>query len=202
MHVVQRLPELATPIRETVYVACSAALELGADGKPPSEFRIFKAGLNETSKGPFLCDAVGLSAVLDQFQREGVDLMIDLEHDSLDEEKRAQRSDAGDARGWCKLAARNGELWAVNVTWTPDGAERLTSKKQRYISPVAGREKETNRLVSIFNLALCAVPATYGAAPLVAASKTDKTPTGGLIRETCHAVLVALAQKRKNRIRC
>lgn len=148
-------------------------IELTADGGGlPTEFRIFASGVNATAKGPIVFDDEAAASVMAAFERAGVDLMIDLAHDSVDDRVRAQRNDADDARGWCRLEVREGpELWAVGVTWTPDGARRLTERTQRYISPVVFYDEETDRAQEIFNLALCSMPATYNAAPLVAARR-------------------------------
>ena len=87
----------------------------------PTEFRLFKAGANDTTKGVFTLDADAMAEVLSAFELRGVELVIDLNHDSTDADAMVARADASDARGWFKLADRNGELWAVDVTWTPDG---------------------------------------------------------------------------------
>lgn len=145
---------------------------VASDGTLPTEFRVFRAGVNDTAQGPILFDEGAAASVMAAFERGGVDLMIDLAHISVDEEARVERADADDARGWCRLEVREGpELWAVAVTWTPDGARRLTERTQRYISPVVFVQDETNRALEVFNLALCSMPATYHAAPLVAARK-------------------------------
>src|SRR6478736_425468 len=135
---------------------------------PPSEFRIFARGANATQKGMFNFDAAAAKSVLAAYARQGVDLPIDLEHLSV---SGSSRADALDARGWFKLAVRNGELWAVNVRWTPDGLARLSSKTQRYISPCFLVDK-SGRPIQLVNAALVAMPAVYGASALVAASRT------------------------------
>ena len=140
---------------------------VGAGDDLPAAFRLFSAGVNESTKGPTLFDAAAAESVLRAFAAGGVDLTIDLEHDSLSKEARAARSDAGDARGWFGLEVRDGELWAVNVTWTPDGERRLRERTQRYISPAFLRDDE-GRVIEVINVALCSMPATLGAAPLVA----------------------------------
>ncbi len=88
-------------------VLCSAALPEAA----PSEFRLFAAGENATSKGVFTFDAAAASRVMAAYQRAGVDVMIDLEHLSLDDPAATPRTDTKDARGWAKLELRGGELW-------------------------------------------------------------------------------------------
>lgn len=136
----------------------------------PTEFRIFGVGENPSSKGPAVFDAKAAAAVMASFQREGVDVMIDLNHESLD---MPIRPDSGDARGWCRLEVRNGELWAVNVRWTPDGERRLRDGTQKYISPAFTYEQESNRVTRVLNIALVAMPATYNAQPLVAAARVS-----------------------------
>lgn len=148
--------------------------DLGTFDEPPNAFRIFRAGVNTTTKGNFLFDAEAAASVMHEFKLHGADLMIDLNHDSLDKEVRKARVDALDARGWCALEVRETpegpELWACNVQWTPDGAERLRSKKQRYVSPVFADDPKTGRVLHVVNIALCAMPATDHAMPLVAAT--------------------------------
>ncbi len=139
--------------------------------EPPKEFRIFAAGKIPTQNGETdLFDAKAAAAVMEEYKKWGVDLIVDLEHDTVNEEAKANRSDANDARGHFGLELRNGELWAVNVTWTPDGARRLEEKTQRYISPLFRRDKKTGRILRLLNVALVSMPATNDAAPLVAAS--------------------------------
>lgn len=141
----------------------------------PDRFRIFKKGLNETTKGAFNFDDAAADRIMDFYTRRNVDVMIDLEHLSLDKESNAYNPDA---MGWAKLAVIDSELWAVDVRWTEEGRSRIETKKQRYISPVIVFEDDNREQMSlIVNLALCANPATFGAYPLIAASydlKGDK----------------------------
>jgi hypothetical protein len=95
--------------------------------------------------------------------------MIDREHLSIADVDRSVNFDP-DARGWCKLELRNGELWASQVTWTPDGTVRLSEKRQRYISPAFVID-DANRIVEILNIAITSMPATHNLEPLVAASR-------------------------------
>lgn len=148
-------------------------LSLGVEGNtPPAEFRLFRRGLNETSKGVFLFDDLAAEAVMTSYRKQGTRLMLDLEHLSLDVHA---RNHDPDARGWFDLEIRNGELWAVNVNWTPDGARRLTEKTQAYTSPAFLTDGE-GRITKMLNAALVAMPATYQASALVAASRGMMTP--------------------------
>lgn len=137
---------------------------------PPSEFRLFSFGVNETTKGPVVFDEKAAANVMTAYRKHGVDLMIDLGHQSLAAGPNA-RADAGDARGWFKLELRADGLYAVDVRWTPDGERRLRERTQRYVSPAVVVDKEDQRAVEVLNVALVAMPATIGAVPLVAAKK-------------------------------
>jgi phage I-like protein len=156
-------------------VKCSAVLSVGDGGALPTAFRIFAAGVNDSTKGPALFDAKAAADVMSAYEREGNDLMIDREHDSLNPAVRVARGDASDAQGWFKLEVRDGELWGVAVSYTPEGSERLLSKKQRYISPAFEMDAKTGRVTSLWNVALVSMPATFGATALVAAGKKPGT---------------------------
>lgn len=138
----------------------------------PTEFRIFRAGANPSTKGTVIFDDAAAASVMAAYSTQGVDLPLDLEHQSLDA---PIRPDSTDARAWFKLELRNGELWAVDVKWNADGARRLAEKTQRYTSPAFYTDEEC-RVTELINVALVAMPATHQAAPLVAASKRGLAP--------------------------
>ena len=162
--------------RASLLALGARSLEIPLEGaEPPSEFRLFKSGENETTKGVFLFDAAAAEAVMSAAaQRGGVDYPIDLEHLSL--ESTDSRGFDPDARGWFTLAVRNGELWAVNVRWTPDGQRRLNERTQRYVSPAFTVDDE-GRVTEIVNVALVAMPATHGTPALVAANRRPRMKT-------------------------
>jgi len=140
---------------------------------PPTEFRIFTAGWNASENGDFLFDAEAARLLMASYQAHGIDRTIDLEHLSLDDS--APNYDP-DARGSCHLQLRGGELWAIDVRWTDDGAARLASRRQRYISPTFLFDKN-RRPVKLHNIALTAHPALHGTPALVAASSRLRSTT-------------------------
>lgn len=156
-------------IKRTIALAIAA----GVDGALPTEFRLFVKGWNDTEKGRFLFDDDAAASVMTAYASWGVDLMIDLEHQSLEVEPGAPDPTARDARGWCRLELRNGELWACDVRWTPDGTARLQNKTQRYVSPAFEADPETNRVLQMINIAIVAMPATHNTPALVAASRKE-----------------------------
>ncbi len=182
------------PHRSRRFGGC-VALSVSADAPLPTEFRIFRVGVNETTEGPLVFDVEAAAAVMVAFQKRGVDIAIDLQHDSISQAARAARNDAADARGWCSLEVRDGELWAVAVRWTPDGERRLREGTQRYISPVAFFDRESYRVTEIFNLALVSQPATHDAQPLVAARRLERGMDPKLIAEALDALTAGDAEK-------
>lgn len=151
-------------------------IDLGIGDKLPTEFRIFARGENTAtkigSKEVALFDDKAARDVMAEFAAHGVDVMLDLEHLSLNPS--APNYDP-DARGWAKLELRDGELWAVGVKWTDDGAQRLLGKRQRFASPAFVKNAKTNRVEAIVNIAITALPATDQAPALVAASQPRRT---------------------------
>ncbi len=135
--------------------------------EPPTEFRIFTAGQVETTKGTFLFDADAATSVMAEYAKHGIDLMIDYDHYSLAAVS-LDPATAGKAAGWFNLEVRNGELWAVNVRWTPPAAEALRRKEWRFMSPAF--ETVEGRVVSLMNVAITNLPATRRLQPLMAAS--------------------------------
>jgi hypothetical protein len=176
-HHTQRVLAQSMPARHTApsgsvrlssrgLITLGRAVEIGAGGELPSAVRLFVAGDNPTEKGVFIFDAQAAQLVLAHQDAMGeVDRMVDLEHLSLDSSDPAYNPDA---MAWARLEERRGELWLTNIKWTPEGAERLRARKQRYLSPAFPTDAE-NRIMKIVNVALTSMPATHGAPALVSA---------------------------------
>lgn len=167
-------------------------VKLSLEGESlPSEFRLFVKGWNDTENGRFLFDEAAAKSVMAAYAAWGVDLMIDLEHQSLEVKPGGPDPTARDARGWCRLELRpDGSLWACDVKWTPDGAKRLQSKTQRYISPAFETDPKTKRVMQMINVAMVAMPATHKTPALVAAARKalakDMDPS--LIKQALDAI--------------
>lgn len=179
--------------------AVCTALDV-ADGEPlPTEFLIFKKGINHTSKGDFIFDPQAAALVLGTYTLEGTDQIVDREHDSLSEEARIARANASDALAHYQLTLKSdGSLWATGVVWNAEGESDLRSKKRRYTSPAFNYDLETMRIVSLLNVGLVSMPATYNNAPLIAArrgglrGKRVRLGATGSMQEISDAVGAAL----------
>lgn len=154
----------------------------------PTEVRLFKRGRNETTKGTFVFDDEAAQRVMAAFAAYGNDLMVDLEHLSLD--RKSVNYDS-DARGWFQLQVRDGELWAVNIRWTEDGVRRLSQKLQRYISPAFDTD-ENDRVIEVVNMALTSIPATCETPALVAANRSTRRGNKMTLLQRLQARLASL----------
>jgi phage I-like protein len=139
---------------------------LGPESRiPPTEFRIFRKGINKSDKGEFLFDEQAAGSVMAAYARKGVDVMIDYDHAVL----HAPEVKAI-AAGWCSFEVREGELWATKVTWTPTALDHFAKAEYRYFSPLFDYEPRTGRIQHVINSALTNTPALHGLDALVAAS--------------------------------
>lgn len=144
-----------------------------ADGKAPTEFRIFKAGENTSMKGTFLFDELAAEYVMALYAKHAVDVMMDYEHMSL--VKPPIIAPASAKRFVPEV--RNGELWATQLSWTERARGMIEAGEYRYFSPAFDFDKETGRVLRLINVSLTNTPALDAIAPLAAASAgaTDDT---------------------------
>lgn len=140
------------------------------DGTPPTEIRLFAAGVNATSKGPVKWTPRSAALVEAEYVARGVEKFADYEHRSLLPLDRQQQH-ATEAAAWYRLAVRDGALWAVDIKWTPPAVEKLTEKAFRYFSPAVEVDPKTNEVTKFVNFALTNNPATHNLPALVAASE-------------------------------
>jgi phage I-like protein len=135
----------------------------------PTEFRLFPMGEFKARWMGFnehtgIFDDIAAAQVMANYASRGHDLNIDYNHSVMN--PWASPDDAR-AAGWFELEVRSDGLWAVNMRWTPDAQRYIQNREYRYISPVWD-EDENNRVLEVYNIALCTVPAMLGYEPLVA----------------------------------
>lgn len=214
----------ASPSAE-VAATCSFQVEIGADGKAPSAFKLLPFG------DPFeardgrswrLVDRAHAEAVVARSRDwlAGADMMVDYDHQSA----LAATPGVGGrapASGWVKgLEVRDDGIWAVDVEWTPAAEAALASREYRYISPWFYSAPGTRLVTRIRNAGLTNSPAldlpalaqteTGGAHPgedpdmtkiyLAAASLASALarPAEGLDEATALAAIAELKQSRDN----
>lgn len=136
--------------------------------KAPARFVIFNAGNNPGDDGPAIFDERAAELVMAEFKKRGVmRLTIDYDHASIKPEARV---DDKKAAGWFTPVVEGGQCYAGNVNWTDAAKSGIEKKEWLYISPVFTKDNE-GRITSLVNLAITNNPATWGARPLIAASR-------------------------------
>lgn len=159
-----------------------------ADDKPPTEFRVFRAGVNTSLKGDFLFDEAAAETVMAAYARHGATLTMDYEHQALaDPPIEAPAS----CYSWVP-EVRNGELWATNIKWTPRAHGLIQSREYNRFSPAFLHDPKTMRVRYVLNLALTNVEALDGTEPLMAASATNTAGDRPMKKMQCKACLKAL----------
>jgi len=124
-------------------------------------------GWVRSSKGEFLVDEEGAQAVLEAFRKQGTDLVIDYEHQSLGG-RYSSPSGLAPAAGWISdLRIREGEgIWGT-VRWTPTAAARILRREYRYLSPVVIVRKEDRRVIGLDSVGLTNRPAIPAMPPVI-----------------------------------
>jgi hypothetical protein len=136
--------------------------------KAPARFIIFNEGNNPGDDGPAIFDKRAAELVMAEFKKRGVvRLTIDYDHASIKSESRVEDKRAA---GWFTPDTANGNCYAGNVNWTDDAKNGIEKKEWLYISPVFTKDDD-GRITSLVNLAITNNPATWGARPLIAASR-------------------------------
>ncbi|MRG98264.1 hypothetical protein GF068_41090 [Polyangium spumosum] len=153
-------------------------------GDPPGEVLLFRAGVNKSYKGLLLFDEEAARRVLADFEAHGAELFFDYDHASLFGFSKGM----GEAAAWFRPEVREGALWAVNVRWTEEAAEKVRARKYRYISPAVDYELDSNRITRLINVALTNLPASHGLPPLMAASQGAKGMLEGALAHIASAL--------------
>ncbi len=162
--------------------AClNADIALLSDGTPPTEFRIFRAGVNESDYGPITFDAKAADMVLAADREKGNPLYFDWNHGMA--QKGASRAQ-GAAAGTFQLAVRptadGPELWAVACGWTDEGAEDIAKRRYNLFSPAflfARDERGVTRPTQLINCALVNLAGLDHLQPIAASADLEGEET-------------------------
>ena len=133
--------------------------------KIPTTFMILPEGeIESIGKEPAYLTSANAQKIIDKFNKRGVDMVVDYEHQTLGESE-------APAAGWIK------KLWwdtgiHCKVGWTEKAKQLLSSKEYRYFSPVFFVNKSNRQVVSLYNVALTNVPRLKNIEPLI--SKQDE----------------------------
>lgn len=159
---------------------------------PPSELRIFKWGLNQTTKGPLTFDEESARSVMAKFAARGNAQSFDLWHSQFDETLPPdQKFTVGNYALTVKGSMSSGEggLFVTRCQFVRKYADEISEGKWPYLSPVPLHTKE-GKIVDVKGCALVGRPATCGAVPLLLSEflGAPKMSKGRLMRDAYGAM--------------
>lgn len=126
----------------------------------PEIIRILPIGEVKSRKGDFIVDDESVELIKLYFSGRKVDLVIDYEHQSLDNTQ-------APAAGWItEIGSEDGAVTA-KVKWTDKAEEYLRNREYRYLSPVVLVRKSDRKAVAVQSVALTNTPAIDGMFPVV-----------------------------------
>jgi phage I-like protein len=173
----------------------------------PTEFRLFRYGVNATMKGDFVFDERSAESTLAMYAKQGVPYMGDYEHQSLVKPPiKAPACITEFVPAIRPDSVGKPELWATQVQWTDDAKAELEAGHYRLYSPAfmpdvdatTGEPTPDNHIDYLINVALTNLPASYGLQPLVAASAAQ-TSEGDAMDPKMEELVAKLAQAEKDR---
>ena len=181
------------------WVLAASALD---GSEAPSRVLVAPWGRVESSNGTFLVDAEAGQMVVEAFAKQGTDLPVDYEHQSLGGTYASPNGQAP-AAGWIRsieiVSSEEGEAGLfAHVDWTDAAKEKLTAREYRYLSPVVLVRKSDRRVVALHSVALTNKPAIVGMKPIVNrqqnSGRIDDEPCGG--DPTCEDEAVEMLRLR------
>lgn len=168
----------------------------GEDGALPEWIHVAPKGKwKGHPSGPVDIDSVRLAQMVDNAKADGIDVVVDWEHQTLYKEFNGQPAPAA---GWLifdDFEIRDDGLWAHVRDWTPRAAQQLRDREYRFLSPVivwahADRETGENRGAWLHSVALTNRPFFAGHLdPVVASEPTSPTAPHG---DSMNVMLLAL----------
>ena len=135
-------------------------------GTVPTEWRIFKMGVNTTADGKtFTLTKESASEAIALWRAEDTELFFDFDHKSLDP-KMTLADDPARAKAWFELKLEDDGLYVTNVRYKPEVAALVKSGDIKYYSP--GFKAQNDVVNRIINMAFVNLPRLTGLTPLVA----------------------------------
>lgn len=150
----------------------------------PEQFRIFRAGINKSSKGDWLFDQKAADSVMRAFREKGSTLTMDYEHQALVYPPIEAPASCSSWVPEIRQTSEGPELWATSVHWTPRAKLSIESREYTRFSPAFTSEPKTNRILKIVNGALTNTEALFNFATLVAANETNHMNHGAHMKCT------------------
>jgi phage I-like protein len=135
--------------------------------------RIAPDGEVRSKNGVFIVDREGTAEIIAEFQRHGVDLVVDFDHATLGG-KYATPDGQAPAAGWIeKLFHEPGRGLMGLVKWNEKARDLIRSDEYRYLSPVLSVRKNDRRAIALLSAGLTNTPAIPASERLAASTRLD-----------------------------
>lgn len=155
----------------------------------PDVVSLLPFGKVRSQRGDFIVDDESFKRIKNTFQERGLDIVIDYEHQTLEDVQ-------APAGGWIKDLFVRDEAIAAKVEWTSKAQEYLKNKEYKYLSPVVVVRKSDQKAVVLHSVALTNTPAIDGMFAIVNSINLDEFGEGGKDMELLKklAVLLGLSE--------
>jgi len=155
--------------------------------------RLVPDGITESTNGEFALDAEAAALMIEGFDRQGVELVIDFEHQTLGGAYSAPNGQAP-AAGWItKLWYERDRGVLALVRWNPKTRDAIREGSYGYVSPVLIIRKTDGKAIGLHSAAVTNRPAIPRLERL-AASQNAGTETETMTIETSvHPIIAELA---------
>ncbi|MGX5776509.1 phage protease [Methylorubrum zatmanii] len=146
-------PRPATAVPLALGILAGEAVTLAADGQAPEWIKVTPKGKADTRDGrSFTFDPTVLAA---RFQRDGVDVAVDVDHGLA---LRAARGEKVDAVGYASAVEARADGTYARIDWNESGRAVLAARTHRYVSPTFHHDAQGNA-VWLHSVSLVAAPA-------------------------------------------
>ncbi len=158
----------------TVDRALQAEAFNGADlGDGLKTVRLVPDGITESTNGRFTLDAEAAALMIEGFDRQGVELVIDFEHQTLGGAYSAPNGQAP-AAGWItKLWYERDRGVLALVRWNPKTRDAIREGSYGYVSPVLIIRKSDGKAIGLHSAAVTNRPAIPRLERLAASQNTN-----------------------------
>jgi len=130
-------------------------------------------GVVESTNGRFIVDAEGAAMMVESFERQGVQLVVDFEHQTLGGAYSAPDGRAP-AAGWVtRIFYEVGRGVSALVKWNPKTREAIREGAYGYVSPVLIVRKSDLKAIGLHSLALTNKPAIVGLERIAASQNAN-----------------------------
>jgi len=130
-------------------------------------------GVVESTNGRFIVDAEGAAMMVESFERQGVQLVVDFEHQTLGGAYSAPDGRAP-AAGWVtRVFYEVGRGVSALVKWNPKTREAIREGAYGYVSPVLIVRKSDLKAIGLHSVALTNKPAIVGLERIAASQNAN-----------------------------